>query len=79
MSTGLTMNNRRSVDETRSFPSPEDQGLIPGDLEHEFLLLKKKKFAGINIVQVIFSFIKKFYLQFGDNNNNKKKKKQSEQ
>eukprot|EP00026_Physarum_polycephalum_P000310 Phypoly_transcript_00310.p1 GENE.Phypoly_transcript_00310~~Phypoly_transcript_00310.p1 ORF type:complete len:1416 (+),score=192.66 Phypoly_transcript_00310:632-4879(+) len=50
---GLTMlmNNRRSIDETRSFPTPEDQGLIPGDLEHEFLLLKKKKFAGINIVQ----------------------------
>lgn len=30
----------------------EDPGLIPGDLEHEFILLKKKKFPGINIVQV---------------------------
>lgn len=43
---------RRTGDEVRSFPTPEDQGLIPGDLEHEFLLLRKKKFTGINIVQV---------------------------
>lgn len=35
-----------------SFSAHEDPGLIPGDLEHEFLLLKKKKFPGINIVQV---------------------------
>ena len=58
---GLTINNlaaitRRAGDETtRGFPAPppEDQGLIsPGDLDHEFLLLRKKKFTGINIVQV---------------------------
>ncbi len=35
-----------------------DQAMIPGDLEHEFYLAKKKKFPGVSIVQV---FLKSVY------------------